>query len=264
MLYTGSEATNDFSYSLNLIKLGLQLVDLLYDCVEAGNLVVGHLNGIPRSIELGLGRDLGGLIQLWQRLKIAEKKSLAAALTAGNPTCSRRCEMASMTRSKWCDSSCRLPGSRRRRPWLLAWEPAGLRAWAWASCWCWRRVAMSCGDRPRRLSATDDGVAACGGERGWEEGIGHGGLRALGLTHAAAAAASPRASVRPWSKVEHEHEGGPGESVVPETIFVSWSHSRSGRGGDLRARRRWTSVDCAKLSPAAPLVICQNSMLSLY
>lgn len=84
-----------------------------------------------------------------------------------DPTCSRRCEMACMTRSKCRDSNCRLPGSSSKRPWLLACEPAGLRAWVWASCWCWRRVAMSCCDRPRRSSATDEGVAVCGGERWW-------------------------------------------------------------------------------------------------
>ena len=102
----------------------------------------------------------------------------------GDPTCSRRCEMACMTRSKCRDSSWRLPGSSNSLPWLLACDPAELLAWECASCWCWRSVATSCADSPSRLSATDDAAdgeaavavaaaAACGGDRWEDEGIGH-------------------------------------------------------------------------------------------
>lgn len=41
--------------------------------------------------------------------------------------------------------------------WLLACDPAELRAWARASCWCWRRTATSCGERPIRLACLVDG-----------------------------------------------------------------------------------------------------------
>lgn len=45
-------------------------------------------------------------------------------------TCSNRWEMACMTRSKCRESNCKLLGSSNNLPWLLACEPAVLRAWA--------------------------------------------------------------------------------------------------------------------------------------
>lgn len=46
MLNTSPEATNDLSYPLDLVKLILQLVDLLENAPEPRYLVIRHLNRV--------------------------------------------------------------------------------------------------------------------------------------------------------------------------------------------------------------------------
>ena len=64
MLNTSPEATDDFSYPLDLVKLRLQLVNLLEDGAEASDLRICHLYRVASAVVLGLCRGLGGTIEL--------------------------------------------------------------------------------------------------------------------------------------------------------------------------------------------------------
>lgn len=64
VFYAGTKAPDNLSNSLDLVELGLQLVDLVEDVAEACDFVVGHLDGVTRSIVLRLRRPFGGLVEL--------------------------------------------------------------------------------------------------------------------------------------------------------------------------------------------------------
>lgn len=64
MLNTSPEATDDFSYPLDLVKLVLQLIDLLENAPEPRYLVIRHLNRIARAVVLRACRSLRRFIKL--------------------------------------------------------------------------------------------------------------------------------------------------------------------------------------------------------
>ena len=64
MLHTSTKTANDFPYSLDLIELGLQLIDLLQDGAKARYLCIGHLHCIAGAVVLGLRRPLCRVVKL--------------------------------------------------------------------------------------------------------------------------------------------------------------------------------------------------------
>lgn len=118
LLHSSSKSTNNLSYPLDLVKLSLELIDLLQYCSEACDFIIGHLDGIFRSVVLRLRCSFGCLVEL---IRARMNQSIVGQQhrmypTAHSLTCSNRCEMACITRSKCRDSSCRLPGSSNSLP----------------------------------------------------------------------------------------------------------------------------------------------------
>lgn len=64
LLYPRAKSSYNLTYSLNLIKLELQFIDIPKNSSKPGNLIIRHLYGISRSIVLRSRRDLGRLVEL--------------------------------------------------------------------------------------------------------------------------------------------------------------------------------------------------------
>lgn len=65
MFNTSAKPANDLSDSFDLFKLILKLVNLLEDCSEARDFVIGHLDGVAGSVVLRLRGSFGGLVELF-------------------------------------------------------------------------------------------------------------------------------------------------------------------------------------------------------
>lgn len=64
MFDSSAKPAHNLPYPLNLLKLRLELVNLVQDSPEPGDFRVGHLDRVSGSVVLGLGCGFGGAVEL--------------------------------------------------------------------------------------------------------------------------------------------------------------------------------------------------------